>query len=350
MKNIIAIDIGSKNVHVLEGHFQGGVIEAVKAISASTPPNSVVDGRIENIPSMKDFLKALILKNKISSKSAVLTVYSASIITRDIILPAVNPNELANAVRYEMEQYLPSASDSYVIEHTIVSRITEENINKYRIRAAAVPREMVKSYYDFLKALNLKPLVMDIQSNSASKLFLMTQGIEINGEALSPDSTVIFVDMGNKNTTINIISDGKLELSRAVSLGGRDIDQAISKQLGISVDKAEQHKIAKANLDPFLQVDSRQVSDPVRTVVDQWINEVQKIMQYYTSRGGGIKDGRVYIYGGSSNLKGLTEYMEQFLNIPVKKLTSIGKLQFDKKDGGPGLEYFINAAGVMLKI
>lgn len=346
--SVISIDIGSKNIHLVEGSYQKGFVEIEKAVSVPAPPNSVVDGRIENIPSMKQFVRSVLAQNKLKSKQAFLTVHGMSIVIREITLPAVNPLNLMSAVRFEMEQYLPVSVSEYVIDHKVIEQFTEDNIKKFRVRVAAIPRDMVESYYAFLKGIGMKPLIMDIQSNSVSKLF--SPGVSINGEVLAAEGTVVLIDVGHKFTGVNIISKGKLDLTRVIAIGGKDIDQVLAKQLGLPVEKAEQKKVWDLSIGadiPGTTPEGR--NDPVKSFIDQWLSEIQKVIQYYTSKNNGSRQGMAYIYGGGANLKGLPGYMEQFLNLRVRKLENISSIKFNGKTGEPGLEYFLNAAGTMIR-
>ncbi len=294
-------------MHVVEGACKGRMIEVKKAFVAPTPSNSVVDGRIEDKVLLKDAFHTAFSQNKISAKSAIICFQSASVITRELVLPDAQQQQLGGVVRYEMEQYLPAAANSYIIEYRIVENLVEDKIGKSKVRVAAIPRDIIDGYYQFFRQMKLKPAVFDIQSNAVTKIF--AGGLDINGERYSTDKTVAFIDIGHENTVINVMSKGMLEFSRLAAYGGRDLNAALASFYNVSLDKAEQKKISEFRLD---RVDSaNDTSDGAHSlsvnIMNQLMTEIQKVFQYYINRNQGNKIEAVYLHGGGSNIKGLLE-------------------------------------------
>lgn len=349
--SVVSIDIGSKNIHIVEGRIQGSFIDILKAVILSTPANAYMDGRIENVLPIKETIRAALVQNKINSRHVVITAQSSAIITREVILPAVGLEEMKSAVRFEIEQYLPIVATEYEIEHRMVEELTEENVKKLRIRAAAMPRDIAQNYFKLIKELKLSPVALDIHSNSVSKL--IPASLIINNRNFDREQTSAFVDMGYRSTSVNIFSRGRLDFSRSITFGGRDIDTAIANYNGLTLDKAEEKKLKDLRLertDPNpAPVVFGTPNDPVRSAADQWLNEIQKVFQYHASRGSGNRVGAVYLYGGSSNINGLVRYMTQYLGIQTEKLESINSIRFVDKSEDTGLEYFINAIGAMIR-
>lgn len=346
---VVSIDIGSRNIHIAEGKNQGSSLDIDKTIMVPTPANSFQDGRIESVPFLIEILRANFKQYRITSKAMIMTIQSNSIITRDIVLPAVTEAELKNAVHFEMEQYLPAAAGEYVIEFRVIDQFADQNGSRLRIRVAAMPRMMVEGYYHLIKGLNGKPLALDIHANCLSKL--LRPEIAVNEEAFGQVQNVAVIDMGFAVTDINIFSMGRLEFSRSIPLGGRDIDTAFSNFCKVPLDKAEEKKKYELRLDQTVGNSgaSAGVSDPIHSLIDQWINEMQKVFQYHASRGPGNRIEKVYLYGGGSNLKGLSKYMAQVLGIPTEKIESISSVKLIDSGAGAGIEYFINTAGSMIR-
>jgi type IV pilus assembly protein PilM len=341
---MVSIDIGSKNIHIVVGKTGNGCIDIEKAFMLPTPTGSLLDGRLEDALPLKDAIRTALNLNKINSRNVSLVIQSSLVITKDLILPAANPAELANMVIYEMEQYLPVAAGEYNIQHKIIGELSEGILKKLRIRAAAMPKEISEKYYNFIKDINLKPEVLDIQFNSLAKL--MSSRPAINGKQPGPDMTFAVLDMGNRNTGINIISKSKLDFSRLISFGGWNIDTSAANYYTLSYDKAEEKKIKEFRITGGFQSSA---DDKLKSVIDQWINEIQKVFQFYSSKGVDSKIDALYLHGGSSNLAGLSEYIEQSLNIPTYRIENLSNVRFMDTIGNFKLEYFINAIGAMIK-
>lgn len=106
-QNLICLDLGSQNLHMVYGKYNKGNIVLHNAANFPIPEGVFKDGKIEDFQRLKESIRILISDNKIKEKNVVLTIQSTSIITRDIMLPAVERQQLDNMVMYEIEQYLP---------------------------------------------------------------------------------------------------------------------------------------------------------------------------------------------------------------------------------------------------
>ena len=132
--------------------------------------------------------------------------------------------------------------------------------------------------------------------------------------------------------------------------GGVDVDTAAAGYYTLSFEQAEEKKMKDFSLaqNPGNGTEGDAPPDKIRQWVDMWINEIQKILQFYSNRGGGSRIGEVYLHGGSSNLTGLPEHMSSILNIPVEKIKSISSVQLTDKAPASGLEYFLGAMGAVI--
>lgn len=345
----VSIDIGSKNIHIVEGKPVGRSVEVEKAVMIPTPYGSFRDGGIQDQIQLKDAVRNALLQNNIKTKKAVLTIQSTQVITRELILPAVKKEELKNIAKFEIEQHLPIVSSEYVMEFKVIDEFVEDNVKKSRINVAAMPKDMVESWYNFTKKLNLKPVVLDVHSNSVSKL--LSGEFVVNGERYSPDKTVAVIDIGYQGININIVSKGKTEFSRFVVSGGKEIDRSIAANFSIPQEKMEQKKIRELGLDGSDNASDSagSLNDLVRQIVNQWMVEIQKVFQYHTSRSKGSRIDAVFLYGGTSNIAGIAKYMEQFLNIHTAKLQSISSSSFSGMTGNTDINYYINAIGALIR-
>ncbi|HHY82515.1 MAG TPA: type IV pilus assembly protein PilM [Clostridiales bacterium] len=349
MQNLICLDFGSQNIHMVCGRYNKGNIEVRNAASMRIPDGVFKDGKIDDFTKMKDCVRAIISENRIKEKNAVATIQSTSIITRDIVLPAADRQKLDGMVKYEIEQYLPIVATEYVIEYSVIGETVEGGVKKYKVQVAAMPKNMVENFLNLLKESGLKPTALDIHSNAVSKLF--TQNTAINVANLDSKQTSALIDLGYRSINIHILANGKLAFSRIINLGAREIDYEISVACNMTLEEAEEKKIRDAELDPkgYMEIISDPFNDVIRAQVDTWLSEIQKIFQYYISRMTGNTIDRIYLFGGSSQLKGLKKYIELSLNLRTDTIDSLNivKLGRNIKDFNP--RTYINALGGLIR-
>lgn len=348
-KQLISLDLGSKNLHLVCGSYKNGVVQVDKAVLKPISEGILKDGKIEDFHVLVGSIKNLIAENKIKTKNMVLTVQSTSVITRDITLPTTKHSELDSMIKFEIEQYLPIVSNEYVIEYTLLEEVVEEDVKKSRVQVAAMPKNMVDNYLNLVKELDLKPIALDIHSNAAGKLF--ARPTTINGDSSWTDNTISLIDIGFRSINIHIISRGKLAFSRIITLGSRELDSDIAVAFNLSLEEAERKKIKEASLEiwGYDGNGGRSCNDLVRAKLDIWLSEIQKIFQYYISRSTGNKIDSIYVYGGTSKTKGLPKYVEQSLSIKTSMLESVGCIKHAKSLSGFVPTDFINALGGLIR-
>ncbi len=345
---IISMDIGDKNIKLIEGKKRGDALEVNKAVIAPVPEGTLEDGRIKDIFSLKEAIKDILVQNKIKASKVTLTIQSTSVITRELNLPLSKEEDMRNMVAFEIEQYLPILASEYVIEYTYIDKFIEDDVKKAKVRVAAMPNNIVNEYYNLLKDIGLKPVALDIHSNAVSKLFAKNR--LLNREFSLMEKTFALIDLGYQSLNVHILSNGQLSFSRIISLGGLDIDKDISFNYSISLKDSEIKKIKEGYLNQDTDVMSlKSLSYIIKTNVDTWISEMQKIFRYYISRDTGNRIDTIYLFGGSSSIIGLDEYIEQVLNIKTERISKIEAVKLKKWAKDADIALFINTLGGMIR-
>ena len=296
-------------------------------------------------------IKSAFQNNKIKTRNTIFSVQSSSVILRDLTLPVAEDSQLTGAVAYEMEQYVSVDGKDTVMEYRVVDEVIEEGVSKNKIKVATMPKDMIDNYFSFAREIKKKPYILDINSNAVSKIF--AGELDINDEKYIPEKSIAIVDFGYKTTNINIITNGALEFSRLLSYGNRDIDAIISNYYNITPGEAEIKKIEEIQLD-IIEDD---IEDPdsiyaaLKASINQLIRELQKVLQYYSSRSSNNNLDTMYIYGGGSRIKGLDAYLKQTLNLEnVVKIESLFSPDYEIAMDGIKIDDYINALGAMVRL
>jgi len=351
---VVSIDIGNQNTKILIGSHNGNNVLVEKTLIVPTPTSSFHDGRITDRAKLKVQFTTVLSANKIKAKKSIFTIESTAIITRELVLPSATEKELDNMIKFEIEQYLPINLNDYVLEYKLLEKFTDEEEEKVKILVAGLPKSIAEDYLKFVEELDLTPLALDMNPNAVSKLFGMNSNI--NDENYSLDNTVAIIDLGHNYINLSIISKGIPQLNRLIGAGGKDIDISIANHFNLSLEEAEMKKKEDVNLELVSQSDSIvsyttsiALNDIVRDVVDDWLQEIQKLFQYYTSRNHGNRIDQIYIYGGSSKLKGLSEYFYDTLNIPTFRLEKMSCIKEAKNKDALDLNIFLNCVGAIIR-
>ena len=348
-KSIISIDIGSSKIKIVVGKYANSMIYIKETISIKTPEGSLIDGKLVFAEGRVDILRQSIVQalseNKIRYKDAIFTIQSTSIIRREVEVPNVKPHEMEGMIRYEIEQYLPIDLNEYIVEYKMPD---EKKDTKTKILIAAIPKTIAEDYLSIIKSMDLVPSALDINSNSISKLFGFKQ--QINLTEYSLDKTVAFLDMGCSNINICILAKGLFQFSRLIPTGGSELTFAIAEAFKITLQKAESKKVLEANLSIFeTSTEDEVLNEVIRNIVFRWTEEIQRVFQFYKTRNFNNNIDEIYLYGGTSNLKGITEYIANVTNMPAKQIKNLSSVMLGKHIKGLDLEYYLNSIGAIIR-
>jgi type IV pilus assembly protein PilM len=229
------------------------------------------------------------------------------------------------------------------LQVTILGEEVVNETNKLNIRVIAYPEKIARGYHNLLLKLDLKPYALDVNYNAVNK-FINFTGINSEFEHKSNDS-VAFIDLGASSIDVNIYKNGQLDFTRIIKDCGNDIDEMLMEKKGLKDLNLKKFKAENVDLnEPFDPVNIL-----VREIVDEWIEKIEKIIQFYKNRNTENELNKIIIFGGSSKLNGMEEYMTEKLGIKTK-INGITKIAFKSKDDGRPIDDFINVIGSVIRI
>lgn len=343
-RNVVAFEIGSKNIKIVEGKYSKDKLSVYKMAQVETPMAAIEDGAIIDERALVNVLQVAINQLGIKSKDAVVTSNSSSIIDREIIIPAVDESEMESVIKYEIQQYLPINLDEYIVEYLVIDKLVDSEGPKLKVNVISYPKDMVNGYYKLIKSLGLNPYVLDVTYNSLKKIVNHTGIIKNNGQV---GGTVAFVDMGATSINVTIFKRGQLDFTRVIKSGGETIDQALSTRLDMSIKSTESMKIDKGNLLDIQEDD--EINTIIKETVDEMIGEIEQILQFANNKNGENVD-EVVIYGGASKLRGLDVYMQRKLLKSIKRVFTLERIDMSTSamPKEPIGEY-LNAIGAVIR-
>lgn len=325
-KNILSIDIGSYEIKIIEAKKNNNIIQVNKTFSILTPEGCYEDGHIKNEKVLMEAIRDEIKKNKVSSKIAYLTIKSTAIITRDIPFPLVEPKEIDSMLKFQLSEYLPMDISRYVIQHKIIGKAFDGEKERLNVLIVAVPKDIVEKHYFLLSELKLKPETLDYQSNSISKLIWFIDSI--NNDLFISDKAIAAIDLGYSSTNISIIKNGKLQTSRAVEIGGEDLDDNILSLF--EYDKKELLE-KKSNINDISIIsdnysDYNRLVNVTKNTVESIIDKLESIIKYYISKEIGNEINMILLYGGLSQIKGVDMLFSNYFNIDAVIINDLDKV------------------------
>lgn len=374
-KKFISLDIGNQNIKIVIGKYQNSKVYIDRTVMIYTPLHCIEDGNIVDKLRLSQEIKNTLGINSIKARDAICTTNSTSIINREIIIPKAEDSELETMVKFEIQQYLPIIMEDYLIQYKVLETIQDNNpensLDKLKVLVIVYPKHMAEGYLETLKDADLKPKALDVNFNSINKL--LKDDIEINDEKytvnkpvipmdisgynISPinkdsiNETVAFIDMGAENLSVNIYSNGQMKFSRMTTSGGNIIDKNIAREYDTTLEDAEKMKKQYCDLLEENNVEKmEQLNGIIKEDVNNWIEEINRILQFYKNKQVGNKVNKIFIHGGSSRLKGIEGYMSRALNAQVVRVKSMSNIILGKDVDKEQLDLYLNAIGAIIRL
>ncbi|WP_252244335.1 MULTISPECIES: pilus assembly protein PilM [unclassified Clostridium] len=345
-RKVVAFDIGSTNIKIAEGTYYKGILSIENLIDIPTPAEAIIDGNIEKKELLVSILQKALNENGINAKEGICTNNSSLIINREILIPDVKEEELDTVVRYEIQQYLPINLDDYVLQMTKIGEEFSDEGKKLEIRAIAYPERMAKGYYDLLMALNLKPFALDVNYNALNKLL---NHIEvINNHKLNIEESLVFIDMGATSLDVNIYNNGVLKFTRIIKAGGKYLDEILYENMNIPIEETEKFKSQDIDLkEEELEFQNQIIID----TLDEWVDKIEKIIQFYKSKNFDDDINKIFIYGRTSRIKNLEQYITSKIGIETIKIRNIPEIINDSNiEVDENIDNFINVVGSLIRL
>ena len=341
--SVLSIDIGSRTIKLAEGTYNKGNLMIAKTAEIPTPEYAIEGDRIINVDALATSIENLIKSEGFNAKENILTINATGAMIRDIDLPKATRKELDNMIKTELIQ-THHIDEADVIQYKPVHSFQNENgaaMTKYR--AVALDDELVDNYHELAKKLKFKNVSLDINMNCMDKLVSLVTGI--NNQPIAGKACA-FIDMGAQHTTIYIEANGTQELFRHLSIGSGQIERIISDE-ALS-PPLEIRKLKEEGYDFFSdQSEGKNYFTILKPFFYSLQDEVGKSIRFYNNRSEGSAVEQVYIFGGGSRLKGLPEYLEGSIGLPVNRIEDVNNISGSYSN--EEIPTHLNAFGALIK-
>ncbi len=301
---MLGIDIGSKTIKIVELEKNGAsyslVSSGVVGYSGTTVDKMSED---KEMASIAQVIKKLCMETKITSKEAILSIPEPLAFTRTIKFPPLTDSEIASAIKWEAEQYIPIPVSEAIVQHTVLKRNegvgTDSGVT---VLLVAAPRLIVEKYVRVVRMAGLTPVAVETELIALSR-------------ALSPaDKTVLLVDLGGSSTNLAIVNKGLLSFSRSLPIAGDAFTRAVSQTLSITPQQAEEYKKAYGLSSDQLE---GKIKGALDSVVRMVADEIKKAINYYLTQEKGEMPTSLIMTGGSSSMPEMLTAFSKIVGMEV---------------------------------
>lgn len=300
---IFGLDIGRAFIKVAQVKINGGRKELTAVGNTPTP----LDGlKTESKPLLKDLsevVKNLVKNSKVSGNKCAVSIVEAQAVTRLIELPNLTDKELASAINWEADQYIPLPLKDVNLQYKVLFRPPPGQGGKMQVVLIAAPKRVVEKYLEVVKMADLSLQAIETESSS------LARALSNPGDPLS-----LIVSMGAVSSELILVKGGNVYFSRSIASGGLALTKTIMSEFSLSEKQAEEYKMAYGLIEDKL---SGKIAAVLRPVLDILIVEILKAVEYGRTHMQGDLLNRAIICGGGAYLPGLAEYFAEKTSMEV---------------------------------
>ena len=328
-KVIVGASLGKKkknglvneNIRIREAFF-------VKTPKAQIPESDMMD--LDNkryVPAFDKFIlvrevKEMLRERRIKTEKVIITLDDRSVISREMVLPKVDKDKLKGIVSFELQEFLPIDPKRYIIDFKIMEVLKVGEIEKYNLNVAALPKDEGEFYQSFVQELRKDAFALDLTSNSISKLF--DRNMKINGRLREIESkTIAYVDIGYSNVNLHIIEHGVLKFTRNIEGGMGSLSTANDTKLINGEESLE--------------------------LIRKWINSLEQMIRFFTSREADREIDQVFIYGGGSMIPGIEAHFSEIMGTPTEIIKELDNLDLHKDLKDFSLPLYLNTVASLIR-
>lgn len=299
----IGLDIGSKTIKVVEIEKDGKTWRllgsGVVGYSGESPDKFKDE---KEVAALADIIRKLHREANISSKEVAVALPEASVFTRTIKFPLLTDQEIASAIKWEAEQYIPIPASEAIIQYQILERREKASPPEVSVLLVAAPKEVVSKYVAVVQAAGL--LVTRVE----------TELISLTRSLAPVDRTALLIDFGARSTDIAIAKNSMLAFSRSIPTAGDAFTRAVAQALNVQPQQAEEYKRAYGLSMSQLEGKVKTALDPVFRIVG---DEIKKAVHFYQSEEKGEAPSAIILSGGTSGLPEAISYLTTLLGYEI---------------------------------
>jgi len=330
-KSVLGIDIGTASIKIVElsdkktkklsnyGQLRSEYF-AGEEFRRYSP-----EGLILGTKNIINAIQAILEEAHIKSREAYFSLPDYSTFFTTFELPPMGSDELKEAVKYEAPRHIPLPLADVTLDWQVIKGVPgQSGQTPLKILLIAVPNRVIAQYQEIADSLKIKIRALEAEVFALSRAAIRFQ---------DKQQVVSVIDLGQKSTTINIVSKGLLKTSFSADTGGEKFDQVLKDAFQIDSRKAE---IIKRMLGVEKEETIREILMPV---VENLLREVSQVFNQY-SQEEREKIDKIILSGGNALMPGLHKLFNQKFGIVTEVANPFLGLSFP-----PGLEQVLKKIG-----
>lgn len=315
--HVIAVDLGGRTTKAVEIQRKGGGYVLNRFALLDAPIYEKEKGPTAEL--LGEHLKTVCRSLGARTRHVTVALDTSESLVRQAELPMLPFGDLRQMLKTSHKNFLQQELPNHTFDCTLL-------IPRDPAKAQEVARAASGGKQRFLVAAAQSQLVEDVQAAIKSSGFQAENVVPglvgpINAfEQAMPEifakEAVALVDIGFRSTSICLLLEGELMLSRVVPIGGDRLTTALAEVMGISYGEAESIKLGlPTEVQPQLEAILSPLGRELRASMDHFEHQHDRPIAH------------VFISGGSSKSQLIVQMLQTELLVECKAWNPIGFLE-----------------------
>src|SRR3989344_1337826 len=346
------LDVNDSSVKIIKLIKNGKNFSVASFNKTKIKPGIVESGIIKDQKALAEAIRSAcktVKGKKLNTKHVVASLPEEESFLQVIQMPKMSEKELKSAVVFQAENYIPLPIEEVYLDFEIIVPV-KDSLDHTDVLVVATPKKIVDSYVSCLKSAGLIPVAMDVESQSVLASLIKDKTSEF---------PIAVIDIGENTAEFIVFCGHSIRFTYSIPISSGQLTSAISEDLKISSEKAEEIKIKYGISDfkkkaPATAVKALKAEEKV---LDDLVGQIKKYVYFYQEHASHehlftpsvIK--KIILCGGGATLKGLPAFLTEKLSVQAEignPFINIPMTKRDKTDPNDFLS-FAAALGLALK-
>lgn len=293
-KKAFGLDIGATSIKLcwLEGRKGAFILKAASIFPA--PPKGLMSESPLDVEEMAQAIAKAAKDAGVDSKLVNVALSENQVYTKVLDMPVLSDRELASAIYWEAEQYVPVPLANITLVWNVLRRPNQAGqTDKMQVLMVGAPTLLVNKYQKVIQLAGFEIGSMETEILATIRSLVLDETFP----------TSLIVNIGSISTSFAIVRNGIMVFTYSMSIGGAAINRAIATDFGLSPQQAEEYKRVYGVSGKSLGGKIGKATEPILNSI---LAEIKKSMAFYSQK---YKDDapirQIILSGGTAKLPGI---------------------------------------------
>ncbi len=304
-RSYLGVDIGTFGVKIVELKKEDGQPRLFSYGFSENKDIKAGDNKKNNTDYIAGVINKIWQESGMVSRNAIAALPTFSVFSSVLNLSNISKKDLKSAVHWEAKKVIPLPLEEMILDWREIKEESKDEKDKKNLKVflTGAPKVLVKRYIEIFKKAQINLLSLETET------FSLVRSLMGNDK-----STVIIAEIGANTTDIAVIDRGVPILSRSVDIGGLTITKAISANLNIGIERAEQFKydmgVSSVESEPSI------IPKTITETISPIVNEIKYTLNLFENKNN-KKVEKIIFSGGSAMLIDFAGYLSKAIDKKV---------------------------------